>query len=927
MVTRTAALRLQLIDSVTGPAKGVAGSLSGIDKAIAGIGRRGSPEARRLAKELEYLKRKADALEDFKGSRRGLKEMSADLRAAQSNLQRMQQTMKNATAPTAKMKADLESAKTAVKSATAAFKEQGAAVRATEGALKTYGITSRTAISSSQKQIRDDIAKTIKELRNLEREASKPKPKTEPRQKVTQTQSTSLRDAATTVGGVVTASQASRFGGRAFSLAVDFNEAAEYQAALGGLNTKDREAMNAQAQKIGGDTRFSNVDVIRAQTSIMQSGIRNVKTIMDMMQPVTDYALAMGVSLEEAAETVKGAAQTKRVDLSDPKKISGFVDFLVQMAKSSGMKDEDVRQYMKYGGAPTTGIGLPDEMAAAIGMVLRRSGVRGDEAGVFARSAASKLVAPTNKGRSALAAMGIDFDSFVKMPDALSMKGLETVIKQDFGKTMTEDMREKVKEILEGATFTDENGEEMPIASDRGQFVTALSEILNPLFAGKGGKVAAKDAQALADSLGTFQKNSAESVDVVGLFNAIFSKNPSQAQLNAIFTDKQGGRAKNIASRWDEFQADVTSMRNIRPGLANDIGTKANQGLYGDWTKLTGTTETAMTKIGQDWEFAIRPIINTANDLLDGFNELSPATRRLVEAVVAGAATIAGIAATKAAGNLLRGFLGGAAGGATVAGSTTASSSALSGLMGALIKSRGNLAMLGYMGAVGGLAALFPNTDAGKAPGKVYDQGTHANRENYRRMWGSRINDAGAWEGGRHRAYSGFGPRPGESSPFGEYTDQAKQAGATIEDSLNVSVKPNVDTSAIERARALAVAAGNAIRSLGGLSSPSSATPVNTNKFGGPRAKGGPVKKGETYLTGEKGVELFTPNQNGHIVPNSQLAAAPSGGGPSIHVTMTNHFNGGARKEDAMEAIRALDSGLARTKQTAFSGMKYRGDT
>ena len=35
MVTRTAALRLQLLDSVSGPARGVASSLSGIDKAIA----------------------------------------------------------------------------------------------------------------------------------------------------------------------------------------------------------------------------------------------------------------------------------------------------------------------------------------------------------------------------------------------------------------------------------------------------------------------------------------------------------------------------------------------------------------------------------------------------------------------------------------------------------------------------------------------------------------------------------------------------------------------------------------------------------------------------------------------------------------------------------------------------------------------------
>jgi len=38
--------------------------------------------------------------------------------------------------------------------------------------------------------------------------------------------------------------------------------------------------------------------------------------------------------------------------------------------------------------------------------------------------------------------------------------------------------------------------------------------------------------------------------------------------------------------------------------------------------------------------------------------------------------------------------------------------------------------------------------------------------------------------------------------------------------------------------------------------------------FGGERAMGGPVAKGQSYLVGEKGPELFTPNINGSIVNN-----------------------------------------------------------
>lgn len=45
----------------------------------------------------------------------------------------------------------------------------------------------------------------------------------------------------------------------------------------------------------------------------------------------------------------------------------------------------------------------------------------------------------------------------------------------------------------------------------------------------------------------------------------------------------------------------------------------------------------------------------------------------------------------------------------------------------------------------------------------------------------------------------------------------------------------------------------------------------------GARALGGPVAGGRTYLVGERGPELFTPNGSGRILPNNQLAAAGGG--------------------------------------------------
>ena len=46
--------------------------------------------------------------------------------------------------------------------------------------------------------------------------------------------------------------------------------------------------------------------------------------------------------------------------------------------------------------------------------------------------------------------------------------------------------------------------------------------------------------------------------------------------------------------------------------------------------------------------------------------------------------------------------------------------------------------------------------------------------------------------------------------------------------------------------------------------------------FGGFRAGGGPVEAGKAYAVGEKGVELFTPNTSGTIIPNNELAGVGS---------------------------------------------------
>ena len=52
--------------------------------------------------------------------------------------------------------------------------------------------------------------------------------------------------------------------------------------------------------------------------------------------------------------------------------------------------------------------------------------------------------------------------------------------------------------------------------------------------------------------------------------------------------------------------------------------------------------------------------------------------------------------------------------------------------------------------------------------------------------------------------------------------------------------------------------------------------------FGGGKAAGGSVMANTPYLVGEKGAEMFVPNQAGRIVPNNQLGM----GGGTVNQTL-----------------------------------------
>ena len=125
-------------------------------------------------------------------------------------------------------------------------------------------------------------------------------------------------------------------------------------------------------------------------------------------------------------------------------------------------------------------------------------------------------------------------------------------------------------------------------------------------------------------------------------------------------------------------------------------------------------------------------------------------------------------------------------------------------------------------------------------------------------------------------------------------------------------------------ATSVATAGTNTFPAIAGLIAAMALIPM----LAGARANGGPVSQGQTYLVGERGPELFTPNTSGAIVPNNKL------GGGNVTVNLIEdksragkteeRTNNGARELDVFVADIMGDGPRGKAIQRAF-GLQRRG--
>lgn len=286
------------------------------------------------------------------------------------------------------------------------------------------------------------------------------------------------------------------------------------------------------------------------------------------------------------------------------------------------------------------------------------------------------------------------------------------------------------------------------------------------------------------------------------------------------------------------------------------------------------------------------------------------------------AKAIAYLSGLKLAWGVLK-FLGRLAG---IAGSAAAISSLGSGV-GKVGKGLGALSRLGIFGAAAGAAAgtgYVLNKMGADNQAEARRMATHRDAE--RQSMAALKADADAVQDEIDRAMAASEQR-------------AAQAGQNMEDSLNITATPQVNTSPLERALNLARNVLSVIKKIDSAAAAASGPAFTVKGVGGDsgssdgevagkRAYGGPVKKSLTYQVGENGVELFTPDQNGRILSNQQTRRAMEGNRAAPAVNITNHFtlSGGSTKANVEEAFRKMDRQLERSARILFGGSAIYGD-
>lgn len=473
------------------------------------------------------------------------------------------------------------------KALTAAFSAETAALRAAESAASRYGVD-LSRVEQQQRTLArstDQAAAAFRRQVAAEDLAAK--------RAVVNQERSAARRGLVSAGAVVAGGKIDATAKAAEHTYAEFDMEIRRQVAMAGLTKEERSSRINQAVRLGGASTFNDIQVLHAQRTLAGRGVRK-DLVEPFVEEILNYAQAMNVELPSAAKTLEGIVFSTNQHIEDAatatKVMRRNVDLAVKTAKVGGLEDHDIQAAFKMGGATSTGAGFSIETMDTIFALLRKSGYSGEEAGTAARGISSKFIAPSKQGLTALDAMGVKYQNFVRMPDALNADRLGSSVKRTFGKDLSPRQMQRLQALMN----------DPDALLDRDKFTASATGIIGQSFdKNKKGQLKAADAHAIAKTVGDFYKMAAESVDTEGLLRAVINAHPTQAQLNALVTREHGGKLGSIAQKPELFDEYRKKIADTPEGFAKSIGDAVMGGFYGAQKRIENTRLNVETAMGR----------------------------------------------------------------------------------------------------------------------------------------------------------------------------------------------------------------------------------------------------------------------------------------------------------------------------------------
>ncbi|KPB01369.1 phage tail tape measure protein [Ahrensia marina] len=706
------------------------------------------------------------------------------------------------------------------------------------------------------------------------------------------------------------------------------------------LSARELGVMERRITELSNSMPLARTEIATLVAQAAQFGIAN-KDLEEFALLGAKAAVAFDMMPEDTANSL---SQLKNAFGLDMAQLRGLADTINYTADSAGTSEQKVIDFLIRTAATGKTFGVTADQLAAFGASLNEIGIESSKAGTGMNAMMTKMgtISKNKKAREALDKVGgkgyslklqkkfydtpveamKDLFKMAKKMDAESRAGLfldmfgleygddaaaiteniDTIVGRldklsdaknaagSVNKTFelfanTTEQKLKVlgnnisnigamfgsKLLPPIVAFSDKIVNTLATLSDRTTLFDKIGAGMDGFAAGLGFDDAAAGVDALNSGLKSlhdfvFGKDVPDTGDI--WISEMFRRE-KQTSLSAIAADFQtfGDTLKNFGEAAGEFTAKAERFIGLKPGsVAESLGQLGGYGLTLTASALgVSIMASALMKLGRGLAFITG--VSAAFSILKG-------GLRVLQALGGGAAVAGGGVATGGAGK-------GAARGGPFAGLAK---------YGWLLRWAGAAGAGAWLGSKAGEGA---DALGGVIGGKYYTPEDQAAVDNMK----SEL-DA---------VYAKI-QQIRETSKLPEHAENLvrplQQKAAQLEDQIRsfneLSVRPNIDSSSLDSFNLKLSKAAQGMRSLPGVT-------VRGPQSGiaGARASGGPIYRGSTYLTGERGPELITANKNGYV-HNAANTAKMAGGGAVVNmggVTIAIYQQPGESAEALAERI------------------------